>query len=98
MRLLAPASLAMRSTRAPPRPWRANSTVAAARMRSRVLMGARRAPFLATAGCTTSVELRTDFLRDAANSRHLVREQPAQLLGCAGGGVGAEREKALLHL
>ena len=41
MRLLAPASAAMRSTRAPPRPARANSAFAAARMRARVCSGSR---------------------------------------------------------
>src|SRR5215213_34547 len=97
MRLLAPASLAMRSTRAPPRPWRANSTVAAARMRSRFLIGSRRAPFRGTAGSAASVELRTNVLHDAADPRHLVRQQPAELLGRAGGGVGAEGEETLLH-
>src|SRR4051794_20470717 len=98
MRLLAPASLAMRSTRAPPRPWRANSTVAAARMRSRFLTGSRRVPLRGTAGGAASVELRTDVLRDAADPRHFVGEQPAELLWRARRGVGAEGQKTLLHL
>src|SRR5689334_11197667 len=46
MRLLAPARAAMRSTRAPPRPWRANSAVAASRMLARVRSGSR--PFFMT--------------------------------------------------
>ncbi len=41
MRLLALARAAMSSTRAPPRPLRANSAFAAARMRARVASGSR---------------------------------------------------------
>src|SRR4029453_11476770 len=39
MRLLAPAWAAMRSTRAPARPWAENSCLAASRMRSRIPSG-----------------------------------------------------------
>src|SRR3954469_2716528 len=98
MRLLAPASLAMRSTRAPPRPWRANSTVAAARIRSRFLMGSRRPPLRGKPGSPLSVEFRTDFLCNPADPRNLVGEQPAELLGRARRGVRAEGEETLLHL
>src|SRR6266852_3296648 len=41
MRLLAPALAAIRSTRAPARPWAANSCFAASRMRSRMPSGSR---------------------------------------------------------
>src|SRR5258706_3259338 len=41
MRLLAPALAAIRSTRAPARPWAANSCLAASRMRSRMPSGSR---------------------------------------------------------
>src|ERR1700704_1659662 len=41
MRLLAPALAAIRSTRAPARPWAANSAFAASRMRSRMPSGSR---------------------------------------------------------
>src|SRR6266478_2624793 len=41
MRLLAPALAAMRSTRAPARPWAANSCFASSRMRSRMPSGSR---------------------------------------------------------
>src|SRR5687768_8445147 len=87
MRLFAPERTAMRSTRAPPRPKRENSSSAASRMRFWLRRGSRRA--------RGSVDRGTDFLGDLADFRHLFGEEAAKLLRRAGRGVGAERDEAL---
>src|SRR6185503_10336992 len=93
MRLLAPARSAMRSTRAPPSPKRANSPVAARRMRSLLRSGLRRL----LRGAASLIG-RAGVLDDAADLGDFVGEEAPELFGRAGGGVGAERKEAFLHL